>query len=143
MNSILKNNFNSSRILSTIPAICASLLDIGLTIYGQPAKYWEGELNLANERNPIGAFFMANHVSGLFLISGIWILMIVILGYYLPRKSSKIFLLFVLIAHSWAAASWIPKKYMFVGALSLFLFNSILYIRMDEISSKKNMIDKI
>lgn len=129
---------DKSRILATVPALWASLIDIGATIFGQPAQYWEGNLHVANERNPIGSLFMTNHMSGLFIISAIWIVVIVILGYYLPGKISKIFLLFVLIAHSWGASSWIPKEYFFVGSISLFLFNAILYITIDELCLKKN-----
>ncbi len=130
------------RFLPVIPTLWASLFDIGMTIFGQPSEYWNGNLNIANEKNPIGSFFMTNHISGIFIISGIWIILILILGYYLPKRISRIFLLFVLIAHSWGASSWMPKEYFFIGALSLFLFNSILYILIDEISSKGKLITK-
>ncbi|NJK95618.1 MAG: hypothetical protein HC905_12575 [Bacteroidales bacterium] len=129
-----------SGFLPIIPALWASLLDICITISGQPAGYWKGNLNIANERNPIGSFFMTNHITGIFIISGIWIVLILILGYYLPNRISRIFLLFVLIAHSWGASSWIPKEYFFAGSLLLFLFNAILYVLMDELSSKERLI---
>lgn len=130
--------FDKSRVLPIIPALWASIIDIGATIFGKPAGYWKGDLHIANERNPIGSFFMAHHTSGLFIISAVWIILIVALGYYLPRKISKIYLLFVLIAHSWGASSWIPKEYNFLGSISLFLFNAILYIMIEELSSTKN-----
>jgi hypothetical protein len=134
--SIRPKRFDKARILTLIPALWASILDITLTICGQPSAYWNGNFKVANERNPIGAFVMSNHVSGLFVISGIWIALIVLLGYYLPRKISRIFLLFVLIANSWGASSWIAKDYWFVGSLALFLINAILYILIDEMSTK-------
>lgn len=65
---------DKSRLLSLIPALWISLLDICVTIFGQSDDYWKGNLNVANEGNPIGAFFMRNHVSGLFLISGLWVI---------------------------------------------------------------------
>ena len=59
---------DKSRLLPIIPALWASLLDIYETIFGQPAGYWNGNLNIANERDPIGSFFMTNHVSGILFI---------------------------------------------------------------------------
>ena len=86
--------------------------DIIITIIHQPVEYWNGNLNLANEANPMGDFMMKNHISGIFIISLLWILIIGLLGYYLPRKISRVFLLFVLIVHSWGASTWISWKYV-------------------------------
>jgi len=78
------------KLLLLIPAIWASLFDIGITIINQPKEYWSGNLDKANEGNPIGGFLMKNHVSGLFVISFIWLIIIGLVGYYLPRKYSRI-----------------------------------------------------
>ena len=111
----------------TIPAFWASLFDIIITITHQSKEYWTGDLDKANEGNPIGAFFMGNHVSGIFIISTLWLSLIGILGYYLPRKISRIFLLFTLMAHSYGASTWLSNNYGFWYALSLILFNSIIF----------------
>jgi hypothetical protein len=138
----MNNRRKNTKLLLLIPALWASLLDIGLTIYGQSSDYWKGNLKVANEGNPIGVTFMKNHVSGIFLVCGIWIILIVVLGYYLPRKISRGFLLFVLIANSWGASSWIQEKYGFWGAIGLFVFSAVLYVIIDEICLK-DRIDKI
>lgn len=77
-----------------VPALVASLIDITVTIVHQRKQ---GDLSQANEGNPLGALFMSSHVSGLFLISGIEVILIMTLGYYLPNRISKYPLLFVLI----------------------------------------------
>lgn len=129
----------SNKIKSLIPAYIASLIDIGLTIIQQKPEYWNGNLAASNEGNPIGKYFMLNHVSGLFVISGIWLIIIGIAGYYLPSKFSKIFLLFVLIAHSFGASTRLP----FWWAMVLILFNTVVYILIDDSNklSKTNQIN--
>jgi hypothetical protein len=132
----IKNPSRSIKLRSLIPAYIASVIDIGITIIHQTPEYWKGDLAKANEGNPIGSTFMQMHVSGIFLISGIWIMLIAPLGYYLPRKLSKIFLLFVLIAHSFGASTWLSPRYGFWSAMVLILFNSIVYILIDELNER-------
>ncbi len=87
----------------------------------------------------MGDFMMKNHISGIFIISLLWILIIGLLGYYLPRKISRVFLLFVLIVHSWGASTWISWKYGFWFVIIFTLFNAILfYIIEDKVNYKKS-----
>ncbi|AGA76581.1 hypothetical protein [Echinicola vietnamensis] len=123
-----------------IPAFWASIFDIAVTIYHQPATYWSGNLKHYNEGNPIGAFFMSNHVYGLFLICGIWLVLIYIIGKSLKGKAQKIFLLFVVIAHSFGASTWISSRYGFWFAMLLIAFNSSLYIFINENSQTPTKI---
>ncbi len=46
------------KLLSLIPALWACLCDTIITIAGQSKEYWDGNLNMANEGNPIGNFMM-------------------------------------------------------------------------------------
>ncbi len=127
------------KLLSLIPALWACLCDTIITIAGQAKEYWDGNLNMANEGNPIGNFMMRNHVSGIFVVCGIWIILIAILGYYLPRKISRIFLLFVLIVHSWGASSWFSIKFGFWSVIVFILFNSIFFYFIDDKINNKNI----
>jgi hypothetical protein len=120
------------KLLLLIPALWTSLFDITITTVHQPKEYWSGNLQKANEGNPIGAIFMQNHVYGLFFISIIWILIIGLLGYYLPLKVSRVFLLFCIIAHSFGASSWLSNIYGFWVAMIFILFNSILYFIIED-----------
>lgn len=120
------------KLLLLIPALWTSLFDIIITTIHQPREYWNGNLQTANEGNPIGAIFMRNHIYGLFFISTLWILIIGLLGYYLPKKIGRIFLLFCIIAHSFGASSWLSSIYSFWSAMTFILFNSVLYFLIDD-----------
>ena len=126
------------KLLALIPALWASLFDAIITIKGQSEAYWGGNLNMANEANPIGNFMMKHHVSGIFVVCGLWFILIAILGYYLPKKTARVFLLFVLMAHSWGASSWISKEYGFWIIMIFILFNSILFYIIDNEINKLN-----
>jgi hypothetical protein len=126
------------KVLALIPALWVSLFDTVITVLGQSSEYWNGNLNMANERNPIGNFMMKNHVSGIFIVCGLWMILIGILGYYLPRKLSRVFLLFVLIVHSWGASSWILMKFGFWPVMVFMLFNAILFYRIEDILSRNS-----
>ncbi|MBI9036388.1 MAG: hypothetical protein JEZ03_18150 [Bacteroidales bacterium] len=89
-------------------------------------------LSKANEANPMGGFLMHTHVSGIFIISGLWLLLIGLLGFYLPKRVSRYFLVFVLVSHSIAASSWIFPRFGFWSFIGLALINSSLFVFIDE-----------
>ena len=127
------------KLLALIPALWASLFDITITIVHQSKEYWNGNLNMAKEGNPIGNFMMKNHVSGIFVISILWLILIGILGYYIPKKYSRVFLLFVLIAHSFGASTWLSNNYGFWTAIIFILFNAILFYKIEDLINKRNV----
>jgi hypothetical protein len=129
------------KLLLLIPALWASLFDIVITITHQAKDYWSGNLQLANEGNPIGNFMMTKHVSGIFIISAAWLLLIGLLGYYLPKRLARIFLVFVLIVHCWAASTWI-SRYGFWHEILFMLFNAILFCVIDEFAGMTNLKSK-
>lgn len=131
-----------TKLLLLIPALWASLFDITITIVHQSKEYWTGNLNMANEGNPIGNFMMKNHVSGIFVISILWLILIGILGYYLPKRISRIFLLFVLIVHSWGASTWISSRYGFWFVIIFILFNAILFYKIEDIVQKNSEVNE-
>lgn len=124
------------KLILLVPALWTSMFDITMTVIHQSKEYWNGNLVKANEGNPIGAFFMEHHVSGLFVISGIWIIAIGLLGYILPRRLAKVFLLFCVIAHSFGASTWLSSRYGFWYVIAFILFNSILYCAVDILTSR-------
>lgn len=129
--------FINSKLILLIPAYWACLFDIIITTLHQPEEYWKGNLDNANEGNPIGAFFMTNHTYGLFLISILWLIAIAVISHFLKKRKFKIFALFVLIAHTFGASSWLNQKYGFWFALSFILINSILFIEFENIYKKR------
>lgn len=128
-----------NKLLSLVPALWASIFDISITVIHQSKEYWNGDLTKANEANPIGAFFMKNHIAGLFVISGFWVIAIGLLGYFLPRQIRKVFLLFCLMAHSFGASTWLSSRHGFWYVITFILFNSILYCALENIVNKKKL----
>lgn len=129
----------NQKLLLLIPSLWASIFDIFITSFWQDLRYWKGDLTKAKEGNPIDAWFMSQHVSGLFIISTIWVILIGVLGYYLPRKLSKIFLLFTLIAHSYGSSTWLFQFYGFWSAIIFIFINTVLYVLIDEyVNQEKN-----
>lgn len=124
----LKNRFTM-----LIPAYWACLFDETMTIINQPAAYWKGDLTKANEANPIGATLMKNHVSGLFLISFAWLIVIGVTGYFLPERFLKTFALVILIAHTSAAIGWITTHYGYWYSIVFIVINSVLFIRFEKV----------
>jgi hypothetical protein len=131
------------KLLLLIPALWASIFDIFITSFWQDPEYWKGDLSKAKESNPIGAWFMSQHVSGLFVISAIWIVLIAILGYYLKGMLRKIFLLFVLIAHSFGASTWLANRYPFWIPIAFIFFNTVLYVLLEDYVNKKTIMKKL
>ena len=84
---------------------------------------------------------MTNHISGLFIISGIEVILIILLGYYLPNKISRYLLLFVLIAHSCAATTWIAKRHGFWAIMALALFNTLTYLIANDVIRKRSALN--
>lgn len=126
------------KLLLLVPAGWASLFDIAITIVHQPQEYWDGDLSKKNEGNPIGTLLMENHVAGLFILSACWLILIALLGYHLPQKISKVFLLFCLMAHSYGASTWLYNLYGFWYVMAFTLFNAMLYNIIDNrVQSKK------
>ena len=134
------NPIKRVKLFQLIPAFSASIIDIAVTVIHQAPEYWAGNLAKANEGNPIGNLMMKNHVSGIFVISGFWLILIGVAGYHLPRKWSRIFLLFAVIAHSWGASTWISPRYGFWWAMTLIAFNTIVYILIDELNKQKSTL---
>lgn len=129
----MKEKILDSKLILLIPAYWACLFDEIITIINQSDEYWKGNLNKANEGNPIGAFMMANHTWGLFIISALWLMLIGVIGYKLSNRKLKIFALFVLIAHSFGASAWLSNYYGFWYAIIFILINSIMFIEFEHI----------
>jgi hypothetical protein len=126
-----------AKLILMIPAFWACLFDTSITIAHQSAEYWSGDLTSVNEANPIGSFFMTNHVSGIFVISILWLVLIGLLGYYLPRKVSRIFLLFVFMVHSVGASTWLLQNYGFWYVIVFVLINAVLFYRIEDVVAKQ------
>lgn len=121
-----------------IPAFWAAIFDMTITVIYQPREYWNGNLNIANEANPIGAFAMKHHISGFFIICLLWLLLIFFIGSKLKGKNLFTFTLFVVMCHTWGGSSWIMNQFGFIFVMIYIFLNSILFNYCLEIYNSKN-----
>ena len=121
-----------------IPAFWTCMFDFLITVFHQPSEYWNGNLEMFNEDNPIVANLMRNHISGIFIFTTVWLTLIGLIGCLLPPKLLRIFSLFVVIAHSWGASSWIAYYYSFWLVLVFVLLNSTIFIFVQDIYVRSN-----
>lgn len=134
----MKEKILNSKMILLIPVYWACLFDEIITIAFQSKAYWKGDLSKANEGNPIGAFFMSQHIYGLFILCALWLLIIGVAASKLSGRKLKIFALFILIAHSFGASSWISNHFGFWYALIFIFINAVLFIECQNIYETKN-----
>lgn len=133
------NNTVLHKFIMLIPAFWAALFDMTITVIYQPNEYWNGNLNIANEANPIGAFAMKYHVLGFFAISLAWLFLIGLIGSLLPKKGLVFFTLFVLLCHTWGGSSWIMNHFGFWFVMFYIFLNSFLFLYAQETYNSKSI----
>lgn len=129
----MKNKKLANKLLILIPAFWACSLDLIITLLNQPSEYWYGNLKIYREGNPLVEILMKNHISGIFIFVILWLLTIIFIGYFLSPKSLRTLTLFVLVAHTFGASTWLVEIFGFWSAICLFLINSIIYISFEDI----------
>ena len=132
----------SYRLYGLIAPVWACVVDAIVTAVNQPEGYWQGELYKAREGNPIGGPLMEQYAYALFGISAIWLIIIAALGSFLPRNAGRVFTLFVVLAHTWGAGSWISSNYGFWWVILIALVNASLFIGFDNLQAPKPKIIK-
>lgn len=129
----MKKRKIGDKFLILIPAFWACLVDLILTVINQPASYWDGNLQMANEGNPLLCSMMKSNIFGVFIFVTFWLLSIVTISFYLPSKLLKMFSLFVLIAHTFGSSSWLAVSCGFWTVINYVLLNSIIFIVFEDI----------
>ena len=123
-----------NRLIQIFPAFFAAMFDILVTIYFQPQEYWNGNLKNHNEANPIGSFAMNESIYGIFIISVLWLIIILLMGIFLPKKWISYTSLFILICHTLGGCSWIMINFGFQYQFILIGFNTFLFLKFNNIS---------
>ena len=127
------------KLVMLLPAFWAALFDMTITVVYQPNEYWNGNLNVANEANPIGAFAMKHHVLGFFIVCLFWLFIIGIVGSFLNKKNLPLFTLFVLICHTWGGSSWIMNHFGFELVMIYIFLNSLFFIKIQKYYNSKEI----
>lgn len=108
-----------------LPPVLLCLLDVGLTLAGQPAAYWAGDAARVDEFNPVGRVFLV--VSPwLFLAFGLgWATAFVTVLLSLPRRCARPFASLLTVGHTLRAAGWL-LKYGWPGVAAVVLLAGVI-----------------
>jgi hypothetical protein len=97
------------------------LVDISLTLWGQPADYWAGDYAAAREGSPEVRRVMQFHPALLFAMIAVWMGVIVLLVQLLPRLPAELFSVSTVIAHTACASHWLNSHFAFAYQLTIAL----------------------
>ena len=96
-----------SRLWLCVGPVAFCLLDVGLTLHGQPVEYWHGDYGTAFEGNPFFRWFLQQHpFAGLGIVVA-WISVFSLAILWLPTKLARVAAFTVLFGHTLGAASWL------------------------------------
>ena len=85
-------------------AVC--LLDVALTLYGQPNSYWQGDYGTVLEGNPVPRYFLEIHPLAFAVLVVFWITCFSVAILFLPRGWATRARRLIVIGHSIGAISW-------------------------------------
>ncbi len=118
-----------NRLWLCLPPLVMAPLDLGMTLLGQPPKYWGG-YHIIREGNPLAAELLILHPAA-FIAAGVaWLAFVMGLVTYIPRPAALTISVAVSQAHAWAAGGWVPVllPYPFTFLSVLFMANAALIV---------------
>ena len=119
---IIKINSPKDKLWLCLPAIVAGILDLIVTLLGQPDKYWRGSYNMVSEANPIGHWFLRMHPLSFVCYDFAELAIICIMIIVLPAIISKSLSVFYTIGSAKAFYNWM------YGLLHLGLVSNLMLI---------------
>jgi hypothetical protein len=94
-----------------LPPIALCALDFGLTLYGQPSAYWEGDYSAVQEGSPSFAHYLATHPLMAVGAGALWIVIFSTVILLLPEKLALTATIAIVIGHMAGAASWLMYRF--------------------------------
>jgi hypothetical protein len=112
-----------------LPPTALCVLDFGLTLYGQPDAYWQGNLNAVNELSPSFAGFLSMGPPVFIAAILLWIAIYSILIVLLPERLALTLVIAIVLGHMTGAASWLAYRFqLYQACCALFLTTSALIV---------------
>lgn len=96
-----------SKLWLCLPFFLLFLVDAGITLAGQPAEYWAGNREYANEAFPVFAWGLKNGPWTFVLLCMAWLAMFCALIVFIPHVLSEILSLALVNGHTWGAMTWL------------------------------------
>jgi hypothetical protein len=119
-----------------LPPLAMALLDLGLTLWGQPAPYWEGDFRATREGNPLVEAALRVHPLAVVAAAVAYILFFTGLIVLLPRFAAVSVALAIAQAHAFGAGTWVlgflPAPFVLLPLL--FLASAVLSVLAIELS---------
>jgi len=102
----MRIDYQKGRLWLCLPVILTCLMDVTITLSGQPAEYWIRSYSVVNEANPVSYWFLSMHPVA-FVLYSIYVLLIVsLLIIALPEIASKSISVFYTIGSAKAIYYW-------------------------------------
>jgi len=95
------------------------LADVGLTLYGQPNAYWQGNYLNVIEGNPIPRYFLQFHPLAFGALVLAWIVCFTLIILLVPRRWSVYACCLVIFNHAVGATAWLVRSGLSGAWLSL------------------------
>jgi hypothetical protein len=112
-----------------LPPVALCALDFGLTLYGQPDAYWQGDLNAVSELSPSFAGFLSMHPLAFVGAVLLWIVIFSTLIVLLPERVALTLVIAIVLGHMTGAASWLAYRFaLYQACCMLFLATSALIV---------------
>jgi hypothetical protein len=95
--------------LCLAPAIVCAL-DAGLTLVFQPASYWAGQFQTAQEFSPLDRWLLHQHPLAFVAWAGVWIAAFSLAILRLPTRAGLVLAVTLLFENATGAASWVGAR---------------------------------
>jgi hypothetical protein len=89
--------------------VLLGLLDVGLTMAGQPPAYWAGDRLAAHEANPLAAWLLHAHPAAFAVAAAGLLAGYVVLIERLPSSLARVAAFVILFLHALGASSWLAR----------------------------------
>ena len=120
--------FNTKKFWLCLPFMLVFLCDGSITLYGQPAAYWSGSYELANERFPAFDWALQQHPIVFVAQSLVWVTAFSLLILVLPNFLSEVTAFALVQGHTWGVMTWLVYSLQLNYYLCLLYFLGIAVV---------------
>lgn len=93
-------------MVKLFPVILVMFIDLTLTLCLQPSEYWD-DYSLYREGSPLGRILLKAGPEYFVISSILYMIFCPVVITKLPKRLGKMVIIFLIIAHSWGASSWV------------------------------------
>lgn len=126
------------RLWLCLPPAVFEMIDYGVTMRGQPAAYWSGNLHAAQEANPVVHWCMTTHPLLFHGLTFVWLAAFSLFIMTTPRALARFASLAIAFSHAWAIGTWLyHDETAFLRVIALCISCAILMTIALELSERE------